>query len=160
MAEKEIENYIGEFLTENSQINALNFSEYLRANEMLFERCRNGYWEDKLYWTVKYKSQTVFQILINGYEEGHWVVWSDDSGSDWFRDFPLDEYIKETAWNNVGFCGKGGCCRNMGTRRMIFGREFDNVCIAALRFNNPGAEALECMKRMSEIRKNDILKNV
>ena len=63
---------------------------------------------------MKYNDETVCQIFVNGYEKGHWVVWSDDSGSSPFSAFPLDEHTKETIWKNVGFCRNGGCCRDMG----------------------------------------------
>jgi hypothetical protein len=160
MPEQEIEYFISKTLMGEAQNNALGFTAYLRANALLFERCLNGFWEDKLYWVVKYKDETVCQIFVNGYEEGHWVVWSDDSGANPFSDSPLDEQTKEVAWKNVGHCGGGGCCRDTGTRKVIFGKEFDNVCLAILRFDNPNADAVECMKKIVEIRKNDIHENV
>jgi hypothetical protein len=156
MTELKIEQYITEYLSGGTLANALDFTAFLRAFGMVFERCRNGYWEDKLYWTVKYKNETVFQIFVNGYESGQWVVWSDDSGVNWFANEPLDERAKEIAWANVGFCGKGGCCRDMGTRKIIFGRAFDDVCLTALRFDNPNADAVDCMKKISAIRKSII----
>ena len=155
-----IEQFINETLTGEAQRNALDFTTYLTESELLFERCLNGFWEDKLYWIVKYKDKTVCQIFINGYEKGDWVVWSDDSGSNPFNEFPLGEHTKDIAWKNVGFCGGGGCCRDMGTRKVIFGKEFDNVCFTTLRFDNPNTEAVDCMKKMVEIRKTDILSNV
>jgi len=161
MSEQSIEHFINETLAGEAQRNALNFTAYLRADNLLFERCLYGFWEDKLFWAVKYKGETVCQIFINGYEEGHWVVWSDDSNTNPFSDFPLDEQTKEIAWKNIDFCESGGCCNdNMGKRKVIFGKEFDNVCIAILRFNNPNAEAVECLKKMVQIRKTDILRNV
>jgi hypothetical protein len=154
--EHNIEHFINETLVGDTQRNALDFTAYLKTGGLLFERNRNGFWEDKLYWTVKYKDKTVCQIYINGYEKGDWVVWSDDSGSNPFRDYPLDEPAKKVAWENVGLCGNGGCCRDRGTRKVIFGKEFDNVCLTVLRFDNPNTEALDCMKKMVEIRKIDI----
>lgn len=65
MPEQEIENFIDEVLTGETQKNALEFTAYLRANEMLFVRGR-GYWEDKLYWMIKYNDEYVCFILING----------------------------------------------------------------------------------------------
>ncbi|GHV07212.1 hypothetical protein FACS189485_17140 [Spirochaetia bacterium] len=162
MFEQRIENFIGGVLTGDVQKNALEFVAYLRASEMLFERGK-GYWEDKLYWLIKYKNEYVCFILINGSEEkiehDDWIIWSDDSGSNWFEDFPIDEHIKEIVWENIDFCANCGSCGNPGgTRKMIFGKEFNNVCITTMKFKNPDIEALECMKKMVEIRKNDILK--
>lgn len=160
MSELGIDHFINETLAGEAKRNALDFIAYLRADELLFERCLYGFWEDKLYWVVKYKDETICQIFVNGYKEGDWVVWSDDSGSNSFFDFSLDEYIKEVAWKNVGYCGSGGCCRDMGTRKVIFGKAFDNVCLAILRFDNPNAEAVTCLKKMVEVRKADIMNNI
>jgi len=154
MSEQKIEEIIGEVLTGDVQKNALEFVAYLRANEILFERGK-GYWENKYYWLIKFKNEYVCFILI---EEKDWIIWSDDSDSNWFEDFPLDEYLKEIAWKNVDICENcsNGC--SPGTRKIIFGKEFVNVCRTTMRFTNPDVEELECMKKMVEIRKNDILK--
>jgi hypothetical protein len=160
MPEQKIENFIGEVLAGDAQKNALEFVAYLRTGEMLFERGK-GYWEDKLYWMIKYKDKYVCFLLINGAEdktepEG-WIIWSDDSDSNWFTDFPLDDRIREIAWKNVDVCANCGGCKNPGgTRKTIFGKEFDKVCITTMKFINPDAETLECVKKMIEIRKNNI----
>ena len=161
MPEQKIENFIGDVLIGETQKNALEFVAYLRANEMLFVR-GNGYWEDKLYWMIKYKDEYVCFILINGSEKKDepWIIWSDDSGSSWFADFSLDEHMKEVAWKNIDFCANcGGDC-SPGAHKTIFGKEFNNVCRTAMRFINPDVEALECVKKLVEIRKSDILKNI
>ena len=162
MSKQRIENFAIEIFSENAQKEALGFIAYLRKNEMLFERGED-YWKDKLYWTIRYKGECVCFILINDSEdkteaEG-WTVWSDDSDSNWFADVPLDEYIRKIAWENVDFCVNCGSCKNPGgTCKMIFGKNFDHVCITAMKFVNPDAETLECIEKMIEIRKNDILK--
>jgi len=113
---------------------------------------------------VSYQGKYVCFISINGdtnaLEAVGWTVWSDDSGADWFADCLLDERMKETVWANVDLCGRcGGCGNPGGTRRLVLGKMFDNVCITALKFIDPDAEAVECMKKMAEIRKCDILGN-
>src|SRR5215510_13005251 len=163
MSEQKIEDYIGEFLNGLHKNNALEFVAYLRANDMLFER-GDGYWEGKLYWYVKYKDGYVCYILIGAEEKpgpGPWTVWSDDSGSNWFEDSPLDEHMKEIAWKNVNICGNcGGCKQGTGTPKTIFGKEFqNNICITTMKFTDPDIETLGFMKKMVELRKNDILKN-
>jgi len=164
MPEQRIENFIVEVLAGEAQQNALAFTSYLRASEMQFERGK-GYWENKLYWLIKYKNEYVCFILINGSEdktepEGL-TIWSDDSNSNCFEDFPLEEQMKEIAWKNVDICGNCGGCDNPGGKcKTIFGKEFNNVCRTTLRFTNPDAEALEFMKKMVEIRKNDIFGNI
>jgi hypothetical protein len=69
----------------------------------------------------------------------------------------LDENIKEIAWLNVDFCGNCGYCTG-GRCKMIFGKEFTNVCGTTFRFTDPDVETLGCMKKLVEIRKNGILK--
>ena len=165
MPEQRIEDFIGEVLTGEDQKNALEFAAYLRESEMQFER-GTGYWEGKLYWVINYKDESVCYILIGSEEKpgpGPWIIWSDDSGSNSFEDFPLDERIKEIAWKNVDICGNCGGCDNRGYTRKtktIFGKEFNNVCLTTMRFTNPDVEELECVKKMMEIRKNYILKDI
>jgi hypothetical protein len=165
MFEQKIEDIIGEVLIGDAQKNALDFVAYLRSSEMQFER-EKGYWEDKYYWGIKYANKFVCFILINS--EGKtdpesWTIWSDDSGSNTFGDCQLDEHIKEILWKNVDICGNCGGCSHYknpgGTRKTIFGKEFDNVCITTMRFTTPDTKTVECVKKMVEIRKNDILKN-
>ena len=136
--------------------NALDFVTYLRAEGMSFVRGK-GYWEDKLYWSVKYKDGCVCFILIGAEYPGEapdrWMIWANDSAS--YADFPLDERMRETAWANVDICGDCGYCAG-GTQKIMFGRKFDRVCVTPLRFENPDIETLVFMKKMVDIRKNDI----
>ena len=165
MSEHKIENYIANALVGEAQDNALALIAHLRASDMQFER-GGGWWEKKLYWCVNYNDESVCYILIytpacaeDSTEP--WVVWTDDSGSNWFADSSLSEENKEIAWSNVDICGSseatcGGC---MGRKRKtIFGRDFDNVCGITFRFNNPNADAVECMKGLIAMRKRDIEK--
>lgn len=138
--------------------NALDFVAFLRANKMSFVRGK-GYWKDKFYWHVKSKNKYICYILIGAEHPGQvpdrWIIWADNSGSKCFENFPLDESMKEIAWANVDFCGTCGFCAG-GTRKTLFGKEFDNVCITPFSFLNPDAETMEFIKKMVEIRKHDI----
>ena len=153
-----IEDYINDKLSGDMGKNALELVTYLRTSGMLFERGK-GYWEDKLYWLVTYKDKYVCFILIcteDGKMES-WTVWSDDSGSNCFENARLDEHMKRIAWENVDTCANCGGCGNRGrTCKTIFGKEFDNVCITAMRFDTPDETTVECMKELARIRKNDI----
>ena len=137
---------------------ALDFAAFLRANKMSFVR-EGGYWKDKLYWSVKSKNEYMCFILIGVEHPGEvpdrWIVWADNSGSKCFEDVPLDERLKEIAWANVDICGGCGHCAG-GTRKVLFGKGFDNVCLTPMRFLNPDAGTLAFMKKMVEIRKDDI----
>ena len=156
MFEQKIEDFIIEYLAGDTQKNALEFVKYLRENEMQFYRDKNGYWEDKLYWWIKYKEQYFCFILVNGYEDGHWGIWFEDGGSDCYADFPVTERIKEIAWANVdvfkGDCGGGQC---EGLRKVIF----ESLYRTLMFFDNPNTEAVECMKKLGKIRKAAILEN-
>jgi len=160
MVEQKIENFIIEYLDGDTQKNALEFVAYLRRNEIQFYRDKNGYWEDKFYWWIKYKEEYFCFILINGYENGHWGIWFEDGGSDCYANVPVDDRIKEIAWANVdifkGDCGGGQC---EGFRKVIFGKLFESLYRTLMFFDNPNVEAVECMKKLVEIRKNDILGN-
>jgi hypothetical protein len=167
MSEQKIEDFIGEVLTGDAQKLALDFVACLRAQEMQFER-GTGYWEDKRYWTIKYKDEYVCFILVNGYgsvrhqdEPEGWIIWSDDSGKvDWFADSPLDEHTKEIAWANVDFCGHcGGSCDG-GFHKTIFGNEYDNVCNTTFRFDNPDEDVLGCVIKLFELRENGIQRQI
>ena len=167
---KDIEDFICEILTGGTQKSALDFIAHCRTNGLAFERHNEGWWEGKLYWWVKYNDETVFYILVYSPASAvdsaePWVVWSDDSGSKWFEDYPLDEHLKEIAWKNVGVCGNeietacDGCPGIGGQPKTIFGKIFGNTCGTTFRFNNPNGMELECLKKLVEIRKKDIIKN-
>ncbi|MDR2657073.1 MAG: GNAT family N-acetyltransferase [Oscillospiraceae bacterium] len=155
----EIDNAISEVLDGNALTLALDFVSYLRASGMQFERGK-GYWQDKYYWLVRYMDEYVCFILIDGCkEEGQpWVIWSDDSDSAWYADYPLDERMKELAYANTDVCANCGSCGG-GTSKTIFGRRFDNICRTTFRFNDPNVNAVECAKKLVDIRKNDIHAN-
>jgi len=163
MSEQKVENHITEVLSDDMQKSALDFIAHLKANEMQFERGAH-YWENKLYWCVNYKGESVCYILFFSPASivdstDPWVVWADDSGSKWYENYSIGEKTKETAWKNIDICENtdeicGGC---MGkTRKTIFGKEFDNVCGITFRFDNPDTDAVECMKKLVSIRRYDI----
>lgn len=156
---RKIENSIVKVLDGDAQKSALEFTAYLRANGMLFAR-GTGYWENKPYWLVKHKNKYICFILIGGNSKSEWTVWFDDSNSNCFANFPLDEYMKKFVWDNIDFCGKCGGSGIQGTHKTIFGKEFANVCRTLMKFTNPNIETTECMKMLAAIRKNDVVKNI
>jgi len=157
MFEQRIEDAIIEVLPVGMQEEALDFANYLRASDMAFERGK-VYWENKYYWMIKYESEYVCFVFIGVDEEKDesWTIWSDDSGSKWFEDYPVDNHTKTIAYANVDFCGNCGSCGG-GTTKTIFGKKFNNACRTTFRFDNPDSDAVECAKKMVEIRKNDIM---
>ena len=161
---RKIEDVVKELLKEETQKAAFHFIDFLRDNEVPIEESEN-------YWEVKYNGQILCYIFINGLDDlpGPWTIWSDQVPGTWaawpcethsgeYVDFPIDEHIRETAWKNVNYCGScGGKC-SPGRNKIILGKEFEKVCNSAMSFTNPNMEALECAKKMVEIRMKDILK--
>lgn len=155
-----IEAHIYEALTGDAQKLALYFAVYLQALEITLER-GTGYWTDKRYWMAKYDEKYICFILLNGHgsaahkdEPEGWIIWLDDADSrqsQWYANTPLNDEMKETAWRHVDFCANCGSCGG-GTRKTIFGKEFDNVCGTTFRFDNPNTEDIECAKKLAELR--------
>lgn len=154
-----INDIVCKFLSGDLRSEMLDFIGYLRDSEMAFERGR-GYWENQYYWLIKFKTGYVCFILINGNgaEEKFkpLTTWSDDSESGWYENLHLNEHMEEVLHNNVDICENCGSCGG-GKRRIIFGKEYGNVCRTAFRFTNPDAEAFECLKEIVTLRKTDIL---
>jgi hypothetical protein len=143
---KRIEDAFNEFLTGDELKNALDFVEFLRANEMIY----NGEHE------IRYKDECACYIDTPNDEQRWWRVWTVGDYSNEYEGFPIDERTKEIAWSNVVKCGNcDDCDRDPGKTEVIFGKEFVNVCNGtdnlAMRFVNPDAEALECVKKMVEM---------
>jgi len=141
-----IEDVINDTLSGEGQKNALGFAAYLRTNERPLEESEN-------YWEIKHKGDPLCFLWVDGSDKkpGPWTIWS--SGE--YADFPVDEHIKEIAWANVNPCGScGGDCSS-GKRKTIFGKEFDNLCNSAMAFTNPDAVALECAKKLVQVRLSD-----
>ena len=131
---------------------------FLSQNDMTFERDRE-YWKNQSYWYVKYKNEIVCFILINakGDEEkfSPFTVWSDDSGSEWFKDSKLEKGIESTALAHIDICEKCGACRG-GSDKQIFGKKYHNVCRTTFRFINPNSKELTCLEQLILLRKNDV----
>lgn len=159
MSEQSMEHIIKEALTDDVQRNALSLVAFLQANDISCERSTTGYWADKIYFVCNYKNQSMCYIAINESEANTWNIQGDDSGDDWFENESLNECMREIAWDHVSVCENeircfNGCAR---TRKIIFGKAFDNVCPITFKFDNPDMAEVECMKAIFGVRKNYIL---
>jgi len=136
-----------EILTGETLENALEFADFLDANEMSFG---DG--------IVSYKGEHVcYMHLDNGNEyPSPWTIWTAGEYCTELVDFPITEEIKMAAWENINNCGNCGAGCNPGSRKMIFGKEFDGVCSADMDFYQPNAKTLACVKRLLEMRKHII----
>ena len=143
---KKMEDVFNEFLTGDDLRNALNFAEFSNSSEMIY----NGSHQ------MHYKGKCACYIDLPNEQNKWWSVWTVGDFSNVYEDFLVDERIKEIAWSNVVKCGN---CNDMncnpGKTEVIFGKEFTGVCNGtenlAMRFMNPDAEALECVKKMVEM---------
>ena len=146
--QKKIEDIFKETVTGDVLKNALDFAEFLRANEMVYD----GEYE------IHYKGKLVCYIETPTEIRKRWSVWTVGDYSAEHEGVTIDERTKEIAWANVVKCGNcADCDRDPGKTEVIFGKEFTNVCNGAsnlaMRFTNPDAEALECAKKMVEMTK-------
>lgn len=158
MSELDIEDYIQRELSPEEQKTAMDFVSFLKEKRFRFYKDNGVCWKDKLYYWVKSGDECVCFIVIKDPEEenNHWTVWSADMGSEWLEKDIADSGMKETAWKYVDHCGHCGSCGG-GRHKIIFGKEFDNVCGCTFRIDNPKYEDLTFLKQMVEIRIKEIL---
>jgi hypothetical protein len=149
----QIEDAIHELLSGETKKHALDFVTYLREIEMPPDDLPEGN-----VWTVSYKgAEGVCHILINGAAQypGPWTIWPDSEYDGAPEYIMVDENLKKTAWEYIKTCSNCGGC-GPGKRKTILGKEFDNVCNAAMEFTDPDAEALDCIKNLMILRRNVI----
>lgn len=156
MDERNIEEIIYEELSSGDQEIALDFVRHLHKMKLDFVRDR-GYWKNKIYYLIKLDDQCVCFIAIKDPDEkdNRWTVWSDDMDSSFLEKYPLEKSLRETAWEHVDLCGACGSCGG-GRHKTIFGKTFEKVCGCTFRFDNPDAEDLLFMKKMVDIRIDEL----
>ena len=161
MPELTIEDYIYNELYAKEQNVAIELVHFLKDNHLTFYKDNCDYWKDKIYYWVKYGDECVCFISIKNPEEknNHWTVWSADMASEWLEDDLADDEVKELAWKYVDHCGHCGSCGG-GRRKVIFGKEFEDVCGCAFRIDNPKLEDLIFLKKMVEIRVKEIQRKI
>ena len=143
---RRIEDSFNEFLAGDELKNALDFADFLRANEMIY----NGDYE------IRCKGELACYIDTPTELQKRWRIWTVGDYSNEYDGFPINESMKEIARSNVVKCGNcDGCNRKPGKTEVIFGKEFSNVCNGAdnlaMLFTNPDAETLECAKEMIQM---------
>ena len=151
--------YIKENLTGDTQQNALSFVQHFISLGMTYR----GDFNDG---RIAYKDVTVWYTYfgnsintIHGYPEP-WNVWPSGDYSEEIESVPFADRMKEIAWANahnhdVNCPNINTWCRG-GKRRIIFGREFDSLCVSVMAFTNPDAETIDCMKKLTEMKKHQI----
>lgn len=158
MAFEKIIDIINDTFPTSLKNNTIDLISYINNNSTSFEQLF-GYWENQLYFMVKYKNESVCYILLNGTGDekqfSPLTIWSDDSGSKWYENFNLPEELKQVAYSNIDYCVHCGSCSG-GKRKIIFGREFDNVCMCVFRFTNPDEQEFNLIKELINARKKSI----
>lgn len=146
MIEQKIEDVISEKLTGITQKNALDFAFFLRTKKMLISPNDDG----SGFAVGRVNGDSSGYLHISGGSEfpGPWTFWFNSC--DFEDDGAVDDNVKETAWNNVGNCGKchDGWKDCGGGDRVVFGKLMENCCQSPLMFYNPDAETLESMKKL------------
>lgn len=152
-----IETYIRRELSYEEQNVAMDFVRFLKEKQLSFQRDKGAYWKNKIYYRVKKEDACVCFIAIKNPDEesNHWTVWSDDMGSEWLEKDIDDAEVKEAAWKYVDYCIQCGSCGG-GRRKVIFGKDFNDVCGCTFRIDNPKNEDLLFLKKMVEIRMKEI----
>lgn len=145
--EKKIENIFKETVTGDVLKNALDFAEFLNANKMVHVAEKHE---------ILYKGERVCYVDMFK-DRNVWTVWTEGDYSNECNGFSIDERTKEIAWKYANKCGNcdGQSC-NPGINKIIFGKEFSNICNGAcvdIKFDNPDVEALSGLKRLLEMRK-------
>ena len=142
-----MENKIYNVLKDDSLKNALEFLTFLKENE--FQLDPNG--DNGEGWAVGGVVGNSFGfILINGVEEmpGPWTIWLNSS--DYNESTSMDNELKENTWTHVNKCSK--CHKGWEDcgigNKIIFGREFENLCHSPLMFTNPDTKTLETVKKL------------
>ena len=158
MVDFSIEYYIQRELSLDEQKVALEFVRFLKENHLGFYKDNGAYWKDKIYYWVKQENDFVCFIAIKNPDEesNHWTIWSADMDSEWFEKEAISDEIKETAWKYVDHCKDCGSCGG-GRRKVIFGKEFNDVCGCTFRIDNPRMEDMQFLKKMVEIRMKEIV---
>ena len=157
MSDLSIKDYICKELALAEQQIALDFISYLEGKNLTFYKDNCDCWKDKIYYWVQLGEKCVCFIAIKDSDEpeNHWTVWSDDMGSEWLEKYPVDGKTRERAYKHIDHCGHCGSCGG-GRYKVIFGKEFNDVCGCTFRVDNPTSEDLLFLKKMVEIRIREI----
>ena len=163
MSKIKIEDVISKGFTDDKLKNALAFVAHLRTLDLPlkeFDKEERTYYFDIEYKGIMLCFIHVSQKSITVYSSQvpcSWIYWSDGENDIEYTEPVVDDIIKKAAWKKVRKCGSCGCKSAPGTRKKILGKEFDNVCVSALGFRRPTADAdWECIKQMVTAMKNDI----
>ena len=159
-ANTQLVDYIKENFTGDTQQNALNFVQHLTSLGMTY----SGDFNDGKF---VYKSVTVCNTYFGnsshnpGYPEPY-TIWTTKNAdfSKEIESVPFNSRMKEIAWTNVHPCDPN--CPNSktwctgGAAMVIFGRQYENLCVPVYFTCDPDADAIECAIKLMEMCKHAI----
>ena len=142
--QKTIENMLKDNLSGDLLANALDLVDYLKKNGMT-----NGTDGDTRFY-YKGELMCIFITFKNEHNpSGGLMIF--DCPLTGHEEFPLNEDIQEFVRAHVNKCGScGGNCghEQRGATKVIFGKEYDNLCSSEVAFFDPDAEAIEKIKKL------------
>ena len=158
-----VEDVIRELLGGERRQIALDFAAYLRESKM------PPTWASANSWKVSYKNKGVCYIKLDQHGRDVWRVNPITDHSKDYDAFTEKEDLRETIWKNVAHCTRchpNSCAPNgcgdtfSGVRKTYFGKEFEGICRGGdTSFVNPDEEAIRCLKKMFEFKRQAILGN-
>ena len=142
---KTIESNLKENLSGELLVNALDFVSYLKSIGMTTDDSNRFYYKGEL-----------MCILVNFKDEKNpfGMLFICDCPIYEHDGFPIDESVKSFAQKNIQKCrgDKCGCDhKERGATKMVFGKEYNNLCSSEIIFTNPDAEAVEKIKVLMEL---------
>jgi hypothetical protein len=138
---KTLEEKIFSTLSGTSQKNAIDFATFLKANNMV---------ADESHSQVIYQGKTLAYMHMDGNVEmpGPWSVWPDGDFSVAPQGYDFGESMKEIAWAHINICGKCGQSCAPGSKKTLFGKEFEGVCGSVMVFTDPSGDDLTCLQKL------------
>ena len=140
------ENQLKEKLSGNVLTGALELISHLESNNIYPD-------SDDSNW-FKYSGEMIFYLspgkTLKIYTSNFDLNYDKD-------DAQKDELLEKYVHSSINKCAKHkGCLENPGLSRVIFGKDYDNLCRSTLFLTIPPLENLPYIKKIAEMRKHDI----
>lgn len=169
-----IEDIINELLDGEAKENALDFAAWLRANKFGISATSNG-----ISWKATFKGKTVCRILnmkndwwrVENYPYN--IPQKYDELTEKINELIVKENMQDVIWkhmtaNKCRRCAPNFCSKISGENPgsfagftvKLFGREFVGLCKYNMYFDNPDKRAVECCKKICELKKQSIINNL
>ena len=144
-----IEDKLKDTLSGDLLTNALDLVDYLKKNEM-----SNGTepGDTRFYYKGELMCILIFFKDENHPSGGGLMIF--DCPLTEHEDFSIDKSVKEFVWDNIHNCGScGGSCdhKERGATKVVFGKEYENLCSSEIAFFDPDAEAIVKIKKLMDL---------